>query len=215
MPRKYLSILGLDAWSSSPVGSSLSPMGGYRGKEPSHFALWGGLHGTYLIINHGWRSLAGSGSAAGGQLARAIAVLLTFTTVVIAWVAFRATTFAATLAMRRGMTGMNGVTLPAAIGAYLQGYAGNAIAAGGLTPITGLDAPHAVVWLILGLLIVWPMPNTQQWPDNFSPAWDDVTHRSRLVWQPTRRHAILIGVMFILALFNCTRPGFCAVASLV
>lgn len=51
-----------------------------------NFVLWGGLHGLYLAINHGWHAL--TGSATSGRVAHVFGVLLTFTAVTVAWVFF-------------------------------------------------------------------------------------------------------------------------------
>jgi alginate O-acetyltransferase complex protein AlgI len=60
------------------------------------FVAWGGLHGIYLMINHGFRSLLGPArtEALSGMLAwRVAAWVFTMLAVVVAWVFFRATSF--------------------------------------------------------------------------------------------------------------------------
>ena len=72
-----------------------------------NFVIWGGLHGAYLLINHGFRALrprtapspAGSFGTAGGRL-------LTLAGVVVAWVFFRAVDTEAALLVLSGMAGM-------------------------------------------------------------------------------------------------------------
>ena len=67
------------------------------------FVIWGGLHGTYLAINHAWSRLAKRVPA----LARfsttrtyaILALLLTQLCVVVAWVFFRATSLDASIRM--------------------------------------------------------------------------------------------------------------------
>ncbi len=59
------------------------------------FVLWGGLHGAYLMINHGFRALCGP--ALQQRLARSwswrgLAWALTMLSVILAWVFFRAAT---------------------------------------------------------------------------------------------------------------------------
>jgi alginate O-acetyltransferase complex protein AlgI len=51
------------------------------------FVVWGGLHGGYLIVNHGLRHLLGERSSAP---LRALGWLATFLAVVVGWVFFRA-----------------------------------------------------------------------------------------------------------------------------
>ncbi|MCB2055410.1 MAG: MBOAT family protein [Geminicoccaceae bacterium] len=91
------------------------------------FVAWGALHGLLLLIAHGWRHLvhrrrsslrpvAGSGEARARRWSRPIAhvagVALTFACVHLAWVLFRAESFAAALSVYGGMLGLNGVRLP-------------------------------------------------------------------------------------------------------
>lgn len=172
-----------------------------------NFVLWGGLHGIYLVINHGWRKLTSSGAVSSERLIRPLSVLLTFIAVVIAWVPFRAANFETTLAILGGMAGMNGVSLPILLQTGFGDFFGNAVAFSGLAPVVGLNVKEIVIWLPLGLSIVWFLPNTQQWLANFAPAWDAVTTCSRTVWQPTRRHAVLVGAMFGISLLSLNRAS--------
>ena len=57
------------------------------------FVVWGGLHGGYLIVNHAWRWLRGTGddtSASTSFLERVAYRALTLIAVMVAWVFFRA-----------------------------------------------------------------------------------------------------------------------------
>ena len=70
------------------------------------FVLWGGLHGLYLMINHGFRALCGE--ALHRRLARSrpfllASWLLTMLAVVVAWVFFRAQTLAGALRLLEAM----------------------------------------------------------------------------------------------------------------
>ena len=77
------------------------------------FVFWGALHGIYLVINHGWRSLRRRFDTAAPPGARALATLTTFVAVVVAWVFFRASDFTSAVSIIAGMAGQNGVVLPA------------------------------------------------------------------------------------------------------
>jgi alginate O-acetyltransferase complex protein AlgI len=72
------------------------------------FVAWGALHGAYLMINHGWRSLRQrlGLQPANGPVGTWGARLFTFFAVVVAWVFFRAETFPAAVAVLRGMAGL-------------------------------------------------------------------------------------------------------------
>ncbi len=133
------------------------------------FVVWGGLHGLYLAINHGWRALRarlGLVPAAptlwGSWLARG----LTFLAVVVAWVPFRAESFEAAGRILAGMAGLNGVVLPEKFATLF----------GPLTPLLmrlGVEFRYIpdylfrgmeeALWLALGAAIAFVLPNTQQW----------------------------------------------------
>ena len=67
---------------------------------------WGGLHGFYLMVNHFWREYSPI------RIPLFFSWLLTFTSVVIAWVFFRAESVGQAVAILKGMAGMNGVVIP-------------------------------------------------------------------------------------------------------
>src|SRR5258708_39768840 len=54
------------------------------------FVIWGALHGTYLCINHAWNNFGPTVSPRFAPLANTAAFILTFLSVVVAWVFFRA-----------------------------------------------------------------------------------------------------------------------------
>ena len=170
-----------------------------------NFVLGGGLHGIYLVINHGWRRLA-SGKGVHFPGARSLSVLLTFIFVIIAWVPFRSTDLEATMAMLSGMVGINGISVHPRLGPYMASFLSNWISVNGFTPLTGMPATDVVIWLTVGLLIIWVLPNSQQYLAAFSPAWDAVTSGSLLAWKPTRLQAIFAGsILFGYSLLSLNR----------
>lgn len=170
-----------------------------------NFVLWGGLHGIYLVINHIWREITGNAAASNGRSAKLFSVVLTFIAVVVAWVPFRAANFDTTLAVLRGMSGINGISLPASLAPHFLNFHSNSISFGGCLPLTSIPVMDIALWLPTGLLIVWLLPNTQQWMCNFAPALDSVSSRSRLTWKPTRRYAIFVGLLFWLSVASLSR----------
>ena len=78
------------------------------------FVIWGALHGLYIIVNYLWRRLTkGILPDRPGLVGRAFGWGLTFIAVAIAWVFFRADSFASAMSLLEGMAGLNGVFLPA------------------------------------------------------------------------------------------------------
>lgn len=73
------------------------------------FVLWGALHGAYLMLNHGFRTLCGpvlSLRLGRNPLYRLSAWCLTMVSVVVAWVFFRAETLAGALRLLEAMAGV-------------------------------------------------------------------------------------------------------------
>jgi alginate O-acetyltransferase complex protein AlgI len=179
------------------------------------FVIWGGLHGLYLVVNHAWRSLFAKRTPTHGISARIYylaAMLLTFLCVVVAWIFFRADSFASAILLLKGCFGYGGISLPSKIGAladsllHLGGRLPAGITFGGVfLNIPGLGsmggiAPFASL-LALGLSIVWLAPNSQQF-FNFA---ERVSKDARLfnwtiIWQPKPVVGFFFGCVFCLAI---------------
>ncbi|MGH8700657.1 MAG: MBOAT family O-acyltransferase [Burkholderiales bacterium] len=170
------------------------------------FVLWGGLHGAYLVINHGWHAVRRRfGWAGQSRTGRIAAAALTFLAVVVAWVFFRATSLDGALAVLGGMAGVNGVELPfnwlgkwGHVGDWLSGHGVRFVD----TP-TFASGP-VLNWIAVGLAIAWLLPNTQELMGRFAPALDyrrdPATRPSRLRWEPTPAWTAFGVVVAVLAL---------------
>jgi alginate O-acetyltransferase complex protein AlgI len=149
------------------------------------FLLWGVLHGTYLVCNHFWSTLAPKG----GGRARAVAAwLLTFLAVVVAWVLFRATTLQGALSVLHSMAGH----VPATVAALP-------------TPL--------VQWLavlIAGVACVWS-PNVLElanYPDATPGLPIEAEGLRPRPWRGKALFtAVLLGVAFALVLAKLPDPG--------
>jgi alginate O-acetyltransferase complex protein AlgI len=108
------------------------------------FVVWGGLHGLYLQVNHAWRHLVEKSPRLQAFLARHAkpaafaAWALTFLSVVVAWVFFRAESFGGAANLLAGM------------------FAGSAVIDAQLADV------RTVSYIGLGLLIAFLAPNSQQ-----------------------------------------------------
>jgi D-alanyl-lipoteichoic acid acyltransferase DltB (MBOAT superfamily) len=122
------------------------------------FVAWGALHGVYLVVHHAWRhavaaaGLAGKGGAPGRWAGR----LLTFVAVVFGWVLFRAESFDGATRIIAGMVGANGW---GEVGSLLGPWSGGLYAGRGET-----------LWLAGLALVVFALPNTQEFMARFRPA---------------------------------------------
>lgn len=77
------------------------------------FALWGLLHGLYLVVNNMWRWLAARWGITGPDNGVKVAFkrVLTLFCVVTGWVFFRSSTVGDGWQLFRGMIGLNGISL--------------------------------------------------------------------------------------------------------
>jgi alginate O-acetyltransferase complex protein AlgI len=160
-----------------------------------NFVVWGGLHGLYLAVHHAWRgfrekpaSKKTSSSLAGILGGRA----LTFFAVVLAWIFFRASDTETAGRMLAAMFGGNGFA------------ARSTFELNTVLPALGVVA-----------IIVWGLPNTQEWLARYQPALDFPPKESsamprrswssfwtRLAWQPHPLWAVLLAA---LAVFTFTQ----------
>lgn len=151
-----------------------------------NFVIWGGLHGTYLMVNHAWAGFAFEERlrhALARSIYRAIAWGLTFGAVVLGWVFFRAQDFHSAMVLLEAMIGMNGVALPNGIMVRLGPLAELLQAAGVGTFIGGgTNFVGMTIWVGVLLVIAIFCPNTQEIMARFEPAL--VVHR------PSDSHAL-------------------------
>ncbi len=134
------------------------------------FVIWGALHGTYLVINHGYRAFK---EAVGLSLQSSFAArMLTFMAVVLAWVFFRAESLDGALVMVQAMLGLNGMVFTPDFLASLGGL-GEMLTAAGLVVAGELQyfkGTRVVLFFVVLWIIAWHMPNTQEIMRDFKPA---------------------------------------------
>jgi hypothetical protein len=170
------------------------------------FVVWGGLHGFYLVVNHGWRALRGSVATERPRRTwwgPALSRVVTFLAVVIAWVFFRATSFEAAFVMLKGMTGANGFGPPR----YLADVAASLVLVPALGDLGWTVSPLGLMIGVLALLLatVWLAPNTHQLIGGDDHALDPypspVSSEGSIApwWRPTPAMAVLTGAV----LFAC------------
>ena len=149
-----------------------------------NFVIWGGLHGGYLIINHFWRDIIGAYGLhrlIPAPLRTIASWFLTMLAVVIAWVFFRAETFAGAIKV---LWAMFVPTLPGV--ANLQG-----------TLVA--DPTSTVLTLAAMIIIVTAMPNSIEITRRYRPVIDSVKELSssqyflpKLAWRPVSAWGLAI-----------------------
>ncbi|MBI3331792.1 MBOAT family protein [Candidatus Peregrinibacteria bacterium] len=167
------------------------------------FVFWGGLHGMYLILNHGWRALRGE-RASSTRFTRFLSWLLTFLAIVLGWVFFRAESFPAALTVLQGMISFETISPWPYIQEFLWWWAPD---------IAGIRFPewiYGTALLALLSLIVFFAPNTHQilsleHPETEPvPAGDRTPKWLHLHWKPTAIFAVLTGMLTIISLIFLT-----------
>lgn len=134
------------------------------------FVLWGILHGGYLVVCHAWHAtkkiLVGSHRPWRWTLDvwTLLALLLTFFSVVFAWVLFRCTTLAGAFMICRGMAGLNGFLIPEQFGRWLP-HLPAFVQTAGRMPLLGnnsvLGAVEELGLIVIAAILCWCFPSTQ------------------------------------------------------
>jgi len=178
------------------------------------FVIWGGLHGVYLMINHGWHELRRRlGWEGGKRTTRFLAGCTTFIAIVIGWVFFRAETFSGAWTMLTGMSGLNGISLPAQLHPEASQFA--SVVFDGLMRSTHLGTDK-IALLIVSLWMVWYLPNIRELFARFNPTWEDTSgtlpveqqhgrFRKLLVWNGRASTAWAYGILFVVCIFSLTK----------
>lgn len=150
------------------------------------FVIWGGLHGCYLMINHPWlaasRRSAAVAAFRGSRLGVGFGWALTFLAVVVAWVFFRAPSLDVAFTLLKGMSGQNGIAIPAGLAFALEPMHG-LMAALGITFAneSGTEFVKGYLWVVPLLAIALLAPNTQQLMRGYEPVFDLPATRSMQV----------------------------------
>lgn len=173
------------------------------------FVIWGGLHGLYLAVNHGWhawRSRRGRSPAAPVGWRRAAAIALTFFAATVAWVFFRAHTHTAALDILRSMFGLHGISLPSALAGFAPWLATLGVRFDGMFHHDLAQWSGGLLWLAALAGITWFSPNTQQILDRFGPTLDGSASRFGGLrwrwyeWKPHWTHAVYIALLGVTAI---------------
>jgi D-alanyl-lipoteichoic acid acyltransferase DltB (MBOAT superfamily) len=181
------------------------------------FIVFGLLHGCYLTVNHGWRTLKshwGWQADSNNPLIIGASVLLTMLCVLIALVFFRAANVGAGLGLLSDMLAAHGLFIPyypfddsewahqLATLFYLRPLP---------SPVIDLVTGNEFRFVVFSLLIVWCLPNTQQFLRSYptslgpvrGPTWIETRLRAAahaLTWRPTIGFGVVMGTIAFLAL---------------
>jgi len=146
------------------------------------FILFGVVHGIYLVINHGFRTVVAEDSRWHRFLPAPVGVLLTFGAVLVGQVFFRANSASDAFYVLGSLIGLHGHGL--ALSAQLQ------------------RSPAATVgWIALSFFIVWALPNTQEILNQLEKgARRSLSLLPRLYWEPNLAWAAALCVIIFSSL---------------
>ena len=150
------------------------------------FVIWGGLHGLYLCVQHGWQFLMKKRSKAPTATFNIFSRVLTLLAVMIAWCFFRAPDVASALAVLTGMAGGNGISM-----------------------VTEIDS-LGYFMLALSTIIAFFMPNTNElflYRDSNLERISTSPSMVRLNWSPNMRWGLAIGTIFALCVLSIERTS--------
>ena len=144
------------------------------------FLVFGLLHAGYLTVNHAWRVFGPKPRAGGDGMSIHVGkIALTYLSVLVAAVFFRASSCGSAMDLLGGMVAVRG------LGAVAPAH----------------EVIKSVAWLSVLYGIVWFMPNTQQIMRDYAPALGRIQAGpfQRLVWRPSLPWAMAAGAGAALA----------------
>lgn len=168
------------------------------------FIIWGGLHGLYLVLNHGWRNIKSylGIPVHGGKVAFFLSRLFTFLAVVIAWAYFRADSLESANLMVKSLFAYGGVYWPeearSQLGIFADMFSRLGLQYGYLSHFNGRD--HLIYMLVL-LIIVWKTPNIHQLFYANSAVLDP-PQASSTQWKPTTAWLLMVILVAMISILK-------------
>lgn len=166
------------------------------------FVAWGGLHGLYLMVNHGWSGIAKHNrpvqSFHDSVIGRYCGVILTFVAVAVAWTFFRARSFVSAFDLVRSMAGLHGVVIPMGLEFAVRPINGILKGLGvRFGQESGTQLIYTYMWVVALLVVVWGCPSTQELLQRCDPVLDmgQAEKLSRLRWSQSPLWAVTVGVV--------------------
>ena len=181
------------------------------------FVLWGGLHGFFLVINHGWikfKKRIGY-QPRGGVAGCLFSGTITFLAVTVAWVFFRSDSAGTAFRIVGAMAGRNGFALPEK---FLEKFGVVALQLRqwgvDFQTMRYFEGSNEVIYIILALLIVFLAPNVQQMMDRCIPYVNIMAKEKKLpappswlIWRPSYFWAIVLILCALASLLSLSRAS--------
>ncbi len=189
-------------------------LGGFWHGASWTFMAWGALHGFYLIVHQFWQKTVA------WKMPRVLGVTLTFLAVAFAWIFFRAENWQSAMQVIDGLQGKHGLALQnpqGVIGDVLRAF-GVDIQSVGTSRNLRLNEKWYVLWIALAVAFLAPSAHdimrrklaidvTGAAEEIPKPARKpkDKFHLPQIIWFPSWRWAVPLGLMLALALLLLTR----------
>ena len=168
------------------------------------FVIWGALHGTFLMVNHGWRYMMVRWNCSLSQFwaYKGFCWSITFVAVVFSWVYFRAATLQQGNHIAIAMLGLSGFELPAGLLARAGGL-GNWLSELGFVAVHGGGSRFVTnyIWVLFSAAIVLALPNVAQIFNRYEPvlyesdrAFSDLRGARVVSWSYSNRWALAVSV---------------------
>ena len=173
------------------------------------FLVWGGLHGCYLMVNHGWRHLMKTLDLELSHIVsyRLACWVLTFSAVLFAWVIFRADSLSSAGNIFLALSHWDGTQ-------FSPSYT-SALKKSGVLEFSSLllgnDYNVGTIFTLLGLALLACVlfPCTYEMFRKYDVVIDtpltDQKSAIGLYWQPSQSWGIFIGILAVAALLNLTQ----------
>ena len=185
------------------------------------FIVFGLLHSLYLIVNHAWRIFGPRAAKGARSLVNVVwPVVLTYLSVLLAQVFFRADSVSDAVRLLAGAFGLRGWELPLPVreGSLIKfGPISDFLLNAHLIQIGTIELYDTVtkpllynIPIIFGLmLLAWATPNAYQILGAANPALQKVppTGWRFLIWQPSLAWSLSLGVMLFYVLTQLGHPG--------
>jgi alginate O-acetyltransferase complex protein AlgI len=182
------------------------------------FIVWGLLHGFYLTVNHGWRVIAARlwpDRRSYDRIMKPMGLVLTFASVTVAMVFFRAPTVISALGLVKGMIGLNGIAVPQALFDSLRPL--NSILHVGVIaePWASANFAKAAIWIFVLMFVALACPNTLQIMAHYGAALGVRPQPTKLAigririteWSPSLPWAIAMSAVAAIAIISIGGPS--------
>jgi len=175
-------------------------IGGFWHGAGWNYLIWGGLHGSFLVVNNMWRRNVPD-QIRESLLLRPICFVITFLCVVLAWIFFRAPDISSAINIINGMIGNTNASLPGEFGMYAD--VKNGYPFGILYNGAGINFPNLcsiLIYLVVAYAIIWIFPNSDRITKVRRRITEKIEHNS--IYMKDAIRAMMVGFLIWASAFG-------------